>query len=252
MYSSEKAAIYEVNIHGVKKVIAACLRNGIKSIIHFSSIHAHIPMGYNQLMDEHTPYIESEAIAYDFSKSIGEQLMIDARKHGINVCIVNPTAVIGPHDFQPSLSGKMIIDIYTGKLKSVVQGGFDWVDVRDIAIAIETIIEKKCVNEKFILGGYWLELKEIADLICGVKGEKYHGFNTSILLAKIGLPFIALWAKLTNTVPLYNSESIKAIEEGSNLIDHSHATQKIDFNPRPIKETINDSIDWFKQKRMIL
>lgn len=250
MHSSERENTYKVNIDGVKQVIEACQRNSIKRVIHFSSIHAHIPLGYNKVMNEDTPYIESEEIAYDFSKSMGEQLMIEARKSGINVCIVNPTAVIGPFDFQPSLSGKMIIDVFSGKLPSLIKGGFDWIDVRDIAIAVADIIDKEIDNEKFVLSGHWAELIEIANMICSVKGEKYKGFNSSILLAKIGLPFITFWSKISGSTPLYNWESIKAIEEGSNLIENDHAAQIIDYSPRPLQETINDSIAWFKNNKM--
>jgi dihydroflavonol-4-reductase len=251
LYSSDKKEIYKVNIEGVKNVIEACKRNNVRSIIHFSSIHAHIPLGFNKAMNEETPYVDSEEVAYDYSKSIGEQLMLAARKEGINVCIVNPTAVLGPFDFQPSLSGKMIIDIYSKKMPSIVKGGFDWIDVRDIAEAVASIIEKEVQNEKFILSGKYVELKEVADLICAEKGEKYKGFTSSLFMAKIGLPFIAFWAFLRGSTPLYTKESIKAIEEASNINEHDHASKLIEYQPRPLKETIADSIRWFQKHKYL-
>lgn len=251
MHSKDRDEVYKVNIEGVSSVIEACKRNNIKNIVHFSSIHAHIPPGRDHTMDESTPYITDEDIAYDYSKSIGEQLMLKARTFGINVCIVNPTAVIGPNDFSPSLSGKMMIDVYSGKLKSLVKGGFDWVDVRDIASAIVTIIEKDIQNEKFIFSGHWMEFKDLGNLICSVKGRHYNGFISPISLAKIGLPFIAIWAKISGTEPLYNYESLKAIEEGSKINDHTNARDLINFDPRPLSETINDTIKWFEQNNFI-
>ncbi len=44
-----------------------------------------------------------------------------------------PTSVIGPFDFEPSLSGQMLIDFYHRKIPLLVPGGYDWVDVRDVA-----------------------------------------------------------------------------------------------------------------------
>jgi dihydroflavonol-4-reductase len=177
--------------------------------------------------------------------------MLNARSNGIDVSIVNPTAVIGPNDFAPSLSGKMMMDVYTGKLRSLVKGGFDWVDVRDIANAIVNIIEKDIQNEKFILSGHWMEFKDLGNLICSEKGSDYRGFISPIYLAKIGLPFISIWAKFSGTDPLYNYESLKAIEEGSKINDHGNAKRLLNYNPRPLKETIYDSIEWFKQNKYI-
>lgn len=251
MHSKDRDEIYKVNIEGVNSVIEACKRNKIRKIIHFSSIHAHTPLGLNHAMNESTPYIMEEDIAYDYSKSIGEQLMLNARSNGIDVSIVNPTAVIGPNDFAPSLSGKMMMDVYTGKLSSLVKGGFDWVDVRDIANAIVNIIERDIKNEKFILSGHWMEFKDLGNLICSEKGSNYKGFISPIYLAKIGLPFISIWAKFSGTDPLYNYESLKAIEEGSKINDHGNAKRILNYNPRPLKETIYDSIEWFKQNKFI-
>ena len=251
MHSKHRNEIYKVNIEGVNNVIEACKRNKLTKIVHFSSIHAHIPLGQEHTITEKTPYIKEEDVAYDYSKSMGEQLMLQARSYGINVCIVNPTAVIGPFDFSPSLSGKMIIDVYTGKLKSLVKGGFDWVDVRDIAKATVAIVEKDIVNEKFILSGQWMGFKDLGNLICSVKGSRYKGFISPIYLAKIGLPFIALWSKVSGTDPLYNYESLKAIKEGSKINDHANARQLINYYPRPLEETIHDSIKWFEQNNFI-
>lgn len=243
---SERDIIYKVNIDGIKEVIEACKRNGIKKIIHFSSIHAYIASGSSIPMNENSPYIKSDKVAYDYSKSIGEQLMVKAREDGIDVSIVNPTAILGPFDYQPSLVGTMILDIYNGDMPSLVKGGFDWVDIRDIANAIVRIIEKDIKNEKFILSGHWLSIKHIADLICSEKGEKYKGMVSPIFLAKIGLPFISLYAKLSGSKALYTIESIKAIEEGSLYNEHTNARKLLNYSPRPIKETVHDTVDWFK------
>lgn len=246
IYPSERDLIYKTNIEGVKEVINACKRNGIKKIIHFSSIHAHISHGISIPINESTEYVQSEEVAYDYSKSKGEQLMLKAREDGLDVSIVNPTAIIGPRDYQPSLSGQMIMDIYNGSLPSLVKGGFDWVDVRDIAVAVVSIIEKNVSNQKFILSGHYAELKQIANVICNEKGEKYKGLVSPISLAKFGLPFISVFAKLTGKKALYTKESLKTIKEASFYNEHNSASKLLDYSPRPINKTIHDTAEWFK------
>lgn len=249
--SSDIDLVYKTNIVGVKNVIEACKKNGIKKIIHFSSIHAHIASGPDIAIDEDTAYISSEDVPYDFSKSTGENLMLNARKEGIDVTIINPTAVIGPNDFKPSFSGKMMIDIYNGNMPSVVSGGFDWVDVRDIAEAVVTILEKNVFNQKFIMSGHYADLKDLANKICHVKGEKYKGMSSPIFLAKMGLPFISMFAKITGKPALYTSESLKAIEEGSLNNEHKNASKLLDYKPRPLDVTVNDTMLWFKNNSLL-
>ena len=123
IYPSEKELIYKTNIDGVDNIIGACRRNGIKKIIHFSSIHAHESYGPDISIDESTKYVDNENSAYDYSKSMGEQKMIALRKEGINVSVINPTSVIGPYDFKPSLQGKLFMDIYKGKMPFIVDAG---------------------------------------------------------------------------------------------------------------------------------
>jgi dihydroflavonol-4-reductase len=244
IYPDEHDEILQTNIEGVKNIIAACKRNGVNKLIHFSSIHAHKGFGPDVPIDENTDYSTDKSSPYDYSKAQGEQLVIDARSKGFSTVIVNPTAVIGPHDYQPSLSGQLLCDIYSGNLGSIVNGGFNWVDSRDLAIAVEAIIKKDVNNEQFILAGHWVSFKYLANRVCKVKGKKYKGFNSPLFLAYMGLPLINLISKITKKLPLYTSESLKAIKEGSKHIDCSHANNLLDYSPRPFDETIDDSVHW--------
>ena len=247
IYPKDRSLIYATNIDGVKNVINACLKNGVKKIIHFSSIHAHRSLGINYPINEKTPYVNTENMAYDYAKSQGEQLMLNAREKGIDVCIVNPTAVIGPMDYFPSFSGKMLIDIYNGKLPMIVKGGFDWVDVRDISNAVLTIIKNNISNEKFILSGHWQSINYMAIQTCAVKGSKYNGLALPLWMAKIGVPFIAAYAKIANSPPLYTSASLTAIEEGSKYVENDHARKLLDYNPRLLDESIYDAVSWLEK-----
>jgi len=244
IYPEEKKEVYKTNIEGVKRVTEACLRNGIKKMIHFSSIHAHKGFGPDVRLDENTPYVESQKSSYDYSKARGENIVIEARKKGLDTVIINPTAVIGPYDFKPSLSGKLLSDIYTGKMNSIVSGGFDWVDVRDLAQAVDKIIEDDIQNEKFVLSGNWASFKEMADLVCGVKGKKYKGFTSSLSMAYLGLPFIKLYSKITGELPLYTIESLKTIKEGSKDVSNKKAAEMLGYKPRPFDQSITEITQW--------
>ncbi len=51
----------------------------------------------------------------------------------LDAVIVHPTGVIGPHDDKPSRKERLLLDLHGRRLPALVPGGFDWVDVRDVA-----------------------------------------------------------------------------------------------------------------------
>ena len=89
----------------------------VKRFIHFSSIHAFLHGPVNQLLDENQPLVGNEALSYDRSKADGERIVADAARNGLNAVILSPTAIIGPMDIEPSLSGKALIQLYNRKIR---------------------------------------------------------------------------------------------------------------------------------------
>jgi nucleoside-diphosphate-sugar epimerase len=247
----KRELIFYTNIKGPENMIAGCLHNGVKNIVHVSSIHAHRSTHAHQVINESSIYETSDKSAYDYSKYRGEQLMLEARGKGLNTVIVNPTGVIGPYDFKPSLSGRMIMDVYSGKMPFIISGGFDWVDVRDVANAICIIIDKKIMNDKFIVPGHWVSLKEMAHTICKQKNKKYSGVSMPLWLAFAGVPFIRVWSKLTGSEPLYTMMSLRTVKFSSRKISRQHAKEVLGYNPRSFENSIQDTVEWFNKHNMI-
>lgn len=251
IYPKDREKVLKTNIEGPKQVIKACVRNHVETVIHFSSIHAHESSDLNHQLDEKTPYEKAKVLAYNYSKSTGEQLMIEARKKGINVVIINPTSVLGPNDYQSSYSGQMLRDLYSGKLNTLVKGGFDWVDVRDIAEAVVEILKRKITNEKYILSGRYASIKDLAKLVANYKGTSFNGVVLPLWTARWGLPFISIWSKIRSQDPLYTKASLAAIASGSKFISNQKAQKELNYEARPLKNTIYDTLDWFKANSII-
>lgn len=51
----------------------------------------------------------------------------------MNACIIHPSGIIGPNDFGNSHLTQLIKEVANGKLFACVKGGYDFVDVRDVA-----------------------------------------------------------------------------------------------------------------------
>lgn len=247
-----KALVEHVNFNGTEAVIDAAIRQHVKAFYHVSSVHAHCSPGVEGKIDESTPYaLEPRFAGYDRSKAKAEQAVIAARSKGLRTTIFNPTAVIGPFDFKPGLTGKLVLQLAQGKIPMLTPLGYDWVDVRDVADTIVHAIQQEVFDEKFLLTGEWAPLTEVARLTAQFSGRPAPKLVAPFWLAHAGVPFVQLFAKFSGSEPLYTKESLRAVQEGCKKIIGDKARKILNHNPRPLEETVKDTVQWFRDRKLI-
>jgi dihydroflavonol-4-reductase len=128
----DAAEAARLNREGTRNVVDACMEAGVRRLVHFSSIHALSSKPRDEMIDESRPLAEPSDPVYDRSKADAERVVLEAVEKGLDAVIVNPTAILGPWDFKPSYMGKFLLALCHHEFKSLVKGGFDWVDVRDV------------------------------------------------------------------------------------------------------------------------
>lgn len=244
-------SVYKVNVDGTKNLVKAAKETGVKKFIHFSSIHAlkHDPMDVP--VDESRPLATDSNISYEKTKSIADEWIMTQHADDFEVVVLNPTAIIGPNDFKPSLMGQMLIRLYNGTLPGLIPGGYNWVDVRDVCNAACNAIERGKGGERYILSGTWKSVADYAKLACAVNGKKMNKPIFPLWLAKVGLPFIQVYSKLAGQHPLYTNQSLMILQQGNKNISNEKAKKELGFNPRPLAETLEDTIAWLKENKMI-
>jgi dihydroflavonol-4-reductase len=240
-------SVRRVNVEGTRNILHVARENKIKKFVHFSSIHAFRQEPLDQVLNELRPIVDSDGFAYDRSKAEGERMVMAAAKDGFDAVVVCPTAIIGPHDYEPSLIGKAMLQLYRHQIPALVPGGYNWVDVRDVVNGCISAISNGRKGEKYLLSGKWRSLKEISAIITKCTGVKITQSEMPFAVAKIGLPFITAYSKLTRSEPLYTKESLVIIKHGNRNISNDKARKELGFNPRPIEETISDLFAWFRQ-----
>ena len=88
--------------------------------------------------------------------------------------IVNPTAPIGPCDWKPTPTGKIILDFLNGKMPAYVDTGLNVVAVEDVAAGHLLAAEKGRIGERYILGARNLTLKQILDMLAAIVRASRH------------------------------------------------------------------------------
>lgn len=238
-------SVYETNALGTKTVLQACIKAKIKRFIHMSSIHTFDMATSSQCIDETSPVASMNGSAYDRSKLMADMAVLEANKNGLPSIILCPTSVVGPFDFQPSLTGKVLLDLQKGKIPMLVKGGFDWVDVRDVAQATVAALTSGERGEKYILSGHWASLRELSELAAQQTGIAAPRIEVPIWLAMVGVPFAKAYAKLTNTRALYTKESLMTLKNCPPRISSEKAKEAFGYSSRPLETTIRDTYEWF-------
>jgi len=242
-------SVRRTNVEGTRRVVEAALMAGVRRLVHFSTVHVYEPFPHDAPLDETRPYV-SGGSAYDVSKIESEMVAFDAMPRGLEVVCVNPTGVIGPWDFKPSRLGKILWGLYRGTLPAVVQGGFDFVDARDVARAAVVAATEGQNGERYIVGGRYRTLRELAGMVRELSGRRrVSRVELPLWLARSFAEPSARVVRRLGRVPSLTDESLDVLAHGHPGISHRKAREALGHRPRPLEETVRDTLDWFEAQR---
>jgi dihydroflavonol-4-reductase len=240
-----------VNAGSCASLLVAARSAGVRRIIHFSSIHAFSQKPHEGILDEERDLETESSVSYNRSKALGQKIMTEGSSANPEVIVLNPTAILGPNDFQPSLLGNAVIRFYKGENPSLIPGGYDWVDVRDVCSAAINAIDNGVPGECYLLSGSWKSLKDMANAVEKLGGHKAPRLTLPWWLAHIGAVVLNMHATVTGRVPLYTSMSLDTLKESHRNISSAKAARDLGYSSRPFEETMADTIRWFRENNYI-
>ena len=245
--AGENEKLERVNIEGTRNVLEACGLEGVSTLIHFSTIHALKLEPFDQPVTEENPLLGTRTGHggdYDFSKAQADSLVRQNNCDSLETRIVYPTAVFGPNDFKLSLFGQGIIKMAHGRLPALVSGGFNWVDVRDVAWGAVEAAEKGADKDRFILSGHYLDMSEVAATIAELTGVAAPRFTCPTWLAGLFAPLMGTWAHWQGEPPIYTRDSLAALCTNK-VMSYSRAKKGLAYQPRPFRESMQDTLQFY-------
>lgn len=247
----EKDKIRRVNVEGTQNVATVCLEKGIGRMVYVSSVHAikeeagHGSIHETQRFDP----MDVEGL-YAKSKAQATCNLLKLQEEGLPLTLVFPSGMIGPNDYGCSHMTQMVIDYGTGRLKAYVKGGYDFVDVRDVAEALIKIVETRDAGDHYILSGEYISVKAIVDVLGGVFPKIKKTVRLPLGLAKFSAPFAEIYYRILKQKPLYTRYSLFTLASNSNF-SHDKATVDLAYQPRGASESLHDMALWLIQQNRI-
>lgn len=238
--------LWHTNVEGVKLLIEACKTTGVRRLIYFSSAHAFQTGPGMEVLDEKAP--PARGYPYERTKAAAQALVLRSNgQNGLETMSLNPTSVLGPWDFKPSLQGRMLLDLYHRRIPVLTPGGYDWVDNRDVAFAAAAAMRQGRPGEAYLLSGRYATLLELAALFGQVTGKPMPGKALPFWLLKLLARPAGWWGRLTGQRPLFTREAISHVESGHRKVSHEKASRELGYSPRPLEETLNETWEWLRQ-----
>jgi dihydroflavonol-4-reductase len=245
---SDWPRLKSVNVDGTQHVVEACRASGVRRLVHFSSIEALVDTPLDLPVDEARPLLGQHAGSpYARSKAAGEAIVQQAAAQGLDAIILNPTAMIGPHDYRRSYSNAGLLTMCGGRLPALVEGGFNWVDVRDVATGAIHAEEQAAAGRRYILGGHWASVQELARLAHDINGARVPGLVCPMWLARLAAPLVTTWCAVTGRRALLTSAGLRPLR-GNRHISHALAERELGYRPRPLRDSVADTLHWFEEQ----
>lgn len=224
----------KINHLGTKTIIDFCQKNNVR-LIYTSSVDCIYRERKQKLVSEPESIIPKVLNSnYASSKAKATAYLLDKiNNESMNAVILYPSAVIGIHDYKPSAAGFEIQKSLNRRIFFYIQGGYNFIDVRDCAKVIYACIEK-AVTGSYILSGYNCTLKEFYKEICSVQNHK-----------ALFLPVPAIFAKsFAYLIPRFSKMMIDAVLDNYHYDNSKMKTDLLD-KLTPFEITVNDTISWF-------
>jgi dihydroflavonol-4-reductase len=237
--------VWAVNVDGVRNVAETALSAGVRRLVHCSSVHAYDLEAGERAVTETSPRATAAGLpVYDRSKAAGEAALMEVIDRGLDAVTVNPTGVVGPYDFAPSRMGSVFLALFRGRLPALIDGGFDWVDVRDVASSMLAAETQGRRGENYLLPGHHRSLPELAAVAEQVSGAPKPTLTVPMRFARLWSPLADMVSRRTGNPLWYTTESLHALRFDP-AVSSAKAETELGHRPRPFDDTVKDIHDWF-------
>jgi dihydroflavonol-4-reductase len=237
--------IYDSNLGGTKNLLAAAKNAGVEQLIYTSTV-ATIAVDRPELPNESTDSKLDEMIGhYKRSKWMAEQEVLQAAKQGFPAIIAMPTTPVGPWDWKPTPTGKIIVDFLNGKMPAYVDTGLNFVGVEECAAGHLLVAERGVVGQRYLLGAENLTLKELLDTLAKITGLPAPTRKIPHRLALSVAYIDTAFSWLLHKEPQIPVEGVK-VAQHKMFVDCSRAQRELGFQPGSVAAALERAVRWYQ------
>ncbi len=240
----DRAVLRAVNVGGTASMLEAARIAGIERAVVTSSSATVGPARNGKPATEADMAPPAHGSAYHLSKLEQERAAIAAR---VPVVLLLPTAPVGPGDWKPTPTGRLVLDFARGRMMARPSaGGLNLVAVEDIARAHVAALERGGASERYLAGGENLSFDEVWDMLAEVTGRPAprwrvpHGVALSA--AYVDEMRCRLQPRAVPAVPL---EGVRMSRERM-YVDSAKAARELGYRAGSVRDALARAVAWYR------
>jgi dihydroflavonol-4-reductase len=247
LWARNPQEIYESNVEGTRRLFEIAAREGVERIVYTSTVATVAVPGHGAaLPNEETKATLDEMIGhYKRSKFLAEEEARNAAANGIPVVIVNPTTPVGPGDWKPTPTGRIILDFLNGKMPAYVDTGLNLAPVEDVAAGHLLAAERGRIGERYILGGRNMTLKQILDALSAITGRPAPRVKLPHAVALAAGYADEFFSKLTGREPQIPVEGVK-MSRHRMFVESDKAERELGYRPGAVEAALERAVRWYE------
>jgi dihydroflavonol-4-reductase len=246
LWSRQPEEIYESNVRGTRNLLEAARRARVERFVYTSTVATIAVPRQGALPHEDTQGRLEEMIGhYKRSKFLAEQEALRAAADGFPVVIVNPTAPVGPGDWKPTPTGKIILDFLCGRMPAYVDTGLNFVAVEDVAVGHWLAAERGRAGERYILGGQNMTLKELLDALAALTRRRAPRVRLPHTLA-LAAAYADMWiSRALGREPQIPVEGVR-MSRHKMWVDSAKAGRELEYHPGSVEAALERAVRWYE------
>lgn len=235
----------DINFNGTKNIVDSVNEVGdYKKLVYVSSVDAMERIKDGEIKEVSYYEVDKAVGVYSKSKALSNNYIIKNAK--VNSSIVLPSAIMGSDDPNAAPINVAIKKYLNHKLPAITKGGYNIVDVKDVARGILNAVSLGRDKESYFLTGQYISVKDLIGLAAEINNSKPVKLIVPHFLIKMISPLVTLNAKIHAKTPLFTGFSMDCLKQNSNY-SYKKAHDKLHYEPTDLKSSMKETISWMKE-----
>ena len=248
-----RADAYRANVDGTRNLMLAALRAPVDRVVHTSSVAAVGPPPDPSCPADETQWgtVEDAPGPYEETKILSERMVHElVESESLPAVCVLPTAPIGPLDFKPTPTGRLIRDAALGQMPAYIRtAGLNIAHVKDVAVGHVNAAANGRIGERYVLGHQEgnLSLREIIE-----RAARSSGASPPRAAIPSAVAYVAavidefLISALTRQQPRATIAGVR-LARRRQFFDCRKAVEELHLPQTDLDETFNEAVTWFQK-----